>query len=236
MKPEVICHIMSSVDGRLIPSRWTLPFGGTDPVRLFKAYAAVGDSLETDAWMFGKTTVREVFPYKFMPKSAGHPDVGKIHIGNCDSSRLFITVDPDADIYYTSGRLRGDNIVTILGNNVTDDYLAMLEEKGISYMILADPFALDEALSLLYEEFGVRKISLQGGGIINGAMLASGLISELSLVIYPGIDGLATAPSIFEYLGSADELPASGQSLELVSSRSLDNGIVWLRYRFHKKG
>ena len=184
--------------------------------------------------MFGKATAREAFPYKFVPKTTVHPKVGKIHIGNRDSARLFITVDPDADIFYTSDRLRGDNIVTILGVNATDDYLTMLEEKGISYIVLEDPTALNEALSVLYDRFGVRKISLQGGGIINGAMLAAGLINELSLVIYPGVDGLTTAPSIFEYLGASDERPASDQSLELVSARTLDHGIVWLRYRFHK--
>jgi putative 5-amino-6-(5-phosphoribosylamino)uracil reductase len=234
MKPEIICHIMSSVDGRLLPSRWTLPFDGTDPSKLFKEYAALGKSLETDAWMFGKTTAREAFPYKFMPKTASHPKAGKIHIGNRNSARLFITVDPDADIFYTSDRLRGDNIVTILGINATDDYLTFLEEKGISYIVLADPTALAEGMDILYERFNVRKISLQGGGVINGAMLAAGLIDELSLVIYPGIDGLAAAPSIFEYLGAADERPASGQSLELISVRTFDKVIVWLRYRFHK--
>lgn len=78
-------------------------------------------------------------------------------------------------------------------------------------------------------------ISLQGGGIINGAMLAAGLISGLSLVIYPGIDGQASAPSIFEYIGAADERPAAGQSLELLSSETASNGIVWVRYRFHRK-
>lgn len=236
MKPEVICHIMSSVDGRLLPSRWTLPFGGTTPSELFKEYAALGKCLETDAWMFGKATASEAFPYKFMPKTTDHPEAGKIHVGKRDSARLFITVDPDADIFYTSDRLRGDNIVTIIGTNATDDYLTMLEEKGISYIVLEDPTVLDEALTVLYDKFGVRKISLQGGGIINGAMLAAGLISELSLVIYPGIDGLSTSPSIFEYLGASDDHPASGQSLELISSRTFDNGIVWLRYRFHRDG
>lgn len=124
--------------------------------------------------------------------------------------------------------------MTIIGTNATNDYLALLEEKGISYIVLADPTALDEALSVLYDEFGVRKISLQAGGIINGAMLAAGLIDELSLVIYPGIDGLSSAPSIFEYLGATDEQPGAAQSLELISSRTFDTGIVWLRYRFIK--
>lgn len=235
MKPEIICHIMSSVDGRVLPSRWTPSFDGTEPGKLFAEYAAIGRQLDTDAWMFGKATTREVFPDQFMPKSDSHPLPGTVHVGHRDSERLFITVDPDADIFYTSDRLRGDNIMTVLGTNATDDYLDMLEKKGISYIVLADATALGEAMEILSEKFGVKRISLQGGGIIDGAMLAAGLLDELSLVIYPGIDGLMTAPSIFEYLGASDEYPAAGQSLELLSSETRSYGIVWLRYRFHRK-
>lgn len=234
MRPYIICHIMSSVDGRLLPSRWTPPFDGTNPAKLFAEYAAIGRQLETDAWMFGKATAREAFPYRFVPKSDRHPSAGTVHIGNRESSRLFITADPDADIFYTSDRLRGDNIVTILGTNATVDYLQMLEGQGISYIVLPEATALREAMDILYDKFGVRRISLQGGGIIDGAMLAAGLLDELSLVIYPGIDGLSSAPSIFEYLGNADEQPAEGQSLELLSAEQRPHGIVRLRYRFHK--
>lgn len=233
MKPEVICHIMSSVDGRLLPVRWTPPFDGTNPTILFKEYAAIGQQLETDAWMFGKTTTREFFPYKFTPKGTVHAKPGKNHIGNRFSSRLFITIDPDADIFYTSDTLRGDNIVTVIGTNATDDYLAMLEEKGISYIVISEPTELNEAMEILHDKFGIRRISLQGGGIINGAMLAEGLIDELSLVIYPGIDGLSSAPSIFEYLGTPDSIPASGMALELFHVEKREHGIIWLRYRFH---
>lgn len=35
MRPIIICHIMGSVDGRLLPSRWTSPFDGTEAGKLF---------------------------------------------------------------------------------------------------------------------------------------------------------------------------------------------------------
>ena len=225
---------MSSVDGRLLPGRWTTPFDGTNPSELFKEYAAIGKSLDTDAWMFGKATTREAFPYKFMPKGEPVGESGKLFVGNRTSSRLFITIDPDADIFFTSDRLRGDNILTVLGKNATTDYLAALEDKGVSYLVVDDVCNLSEVLALVGRYFNVESISLQGGGIIDGAMLAQGLIDELSLVIYPGIDGLTTAPSIFEYLGHSDELPADGQALELLSVEQMPHGIVWLRYKFHK--
>ena len=68
MIPKIICHIMSSVDGRLLPDRWTQPYDGTSSSVLFKVYAEIGKTLGTDAWMFGKATTKEVFPYKFRPK------------------------------------------------------------------------------------------------------------------------------------------------------------------------
>ena len=39
MIPKIICHIMSSVDGRLLPGRWTQPYDGTSSSVLFKDYA-----------------------------------------------------------------------------------------------------------------------------------------------------------------------------------------------------
>lgn len=224
---------MSSVDGRLLPSRWTAPFG-CSMSDCVKEYAAIGKELGTDAWMFGKATAREAFPYKFMPKSNEPAQAGKVYVGKRDSKRIFITIDPDADIFYTDNKLRGDNILVVLGTNATTDYLGMLEEKGISYIVLSDSTNLREAMEIIHDRFGINKISLQGGGIIDGAMLAAGLIDELSLVMYPGIDGLTTAPSIFEYLGASDEFPAAGQSLELLSADVRYHGVVWLRYKFHK--
>lgn len=225
---------MSSVDGRLLPSRWSLPYGDTSQQALFRDYALLGERFDTDAWMFGKATVREFFPEKFMSHDTRHAIPDTIFIGDRYSRRLFITVDYDADIMYDSSTLRGDNIVTILKHNATVDYLDMLENKGISYIVINRDAGLRDAMEVLYREFGIRSISLQGGGIINGAMLADRLIDELSLVMYPGIDGLTTSPSIFEYLGASDECPASGQSLELSSVERLDSGIVWIRYLFHR--
>lgn len=234
MKPEVICHIMGSVDGRLLPQRWSAPFGDAAPGELFSDYAAIGRELSADAWMFGKATTCEMFPERYVAESARPTQSGRVHKGHRDSRRLFITVDPEADILYTSDRLRGDNILTVLGTNASADYLSFLEKTGISYIVLDDPTDLAAAMTVFAEDFGIKRISLQGGGIINGAMLASGLLDELSLVIYPGIDGNSAAPSIFEFIGSEDDRPASGQTLELISSDVRKHGIVWLRYKIHR--
>lgn len=224
---------MGSVDGRLLPGRWTPPFDETPVSELFKEYGVAGAELDTDAWMFGKATTAEFFPERFQ---AGNPEpatAGELFKAARHSKRLFITIDPDADIRYSASTLRGDDILAVVSTKASVEYLAALAEKGISFYVAPDITDLRHIMTVVCEEFGVRRISLQGGGIINGAMLAAGLLDELSLVVYPGIDGLASAPSIFEYTGADGERPESGQSLEFVNADVRAHGIVWLRYRFH---
>lgn len=224
---------MGSVDGRLLPGRWTAPFDGTPAPALFRIYADLSRELATDAWMFGKSTTAEAFPQRYIPDGSRHAHTGDFYAAPRRSERLFITIDPDADILYDSGTFRGDDMLVILGPGATTGYLDRLRELGISYVVASDPTALRDVMETVYDRFGVRVVSLQGGGVIDGAMLGAGLLDELSLVVYPGIDGLTTAPSIFEYLGASDERPAAGQSLELLAVRQCDYGVIWLRYRFH---
>lgn len=227
---------MGSVDGRLLTDRWTEPFNGKSKAELTAVYAAVGRRLNTDAWMFGKNTLREgFFPGKFHTQDTTPPARPVPYVAGRTSPRLFVVADPEADILYESSAVRGDSIVTILPETAPAFYLEYLQRKGISYLFAGTKGDnLHAAMQTLSETFGVESLSLQGGGIIDGAFLQAGLIDELSLVVYPGIDGAASSPSIFEYIGKG-QAPARGQSLELLSAETLQDGVVWLRYKFHKE-
>ena len=235
MNPKIICHIMSSVDGRLLTERWTEPFNGKSKGELMGVYAAIGRKLNADAWMFGKNTLQEgYFPKKFHTSDKtplAHPIP---YLAHKTSSRLFVVIDPDADILYESSAVRGDRIVTVLPETAPAAYLEYLQQRDISYLFAGVKCdELNAAMKALAETFGVETLSLQGGGIIDGAFLQAGLIDELSLVVYPGIDGSASSPSIFEYIGR-EQAPARGLSLELLSAETVQDGVVWSRYKFHK--
>ena len=64
--------------------------------------------------------------------------------------------------------------------------------------------------------------------------MQAGLIDELSLVVYPGIDGTAGSTSIFQCTGKGKAIQE--QSLELISAKTMEDGLVWLRYKFHVAG
>lgn len=225
---------MGSVDGRLLTDRWTEPFDGKSKGELMGIYAAIGRRLNTDAWMFGKNTLCEgCFPQKFPAADPTPPAGPEPFVARRSSDRLFVVADPEADILFERSTVRGDSIVTILPETAPAAYLQHLRDQGVSYLFAGhDGKDLRSAMQTLAEAFGVERLSLQGGGIIDGAFLEAGLIDELSLVVYPGIDGSADSTSIFHYVGRGN--PAQGQRLELLSAETMDDGVVWLRYKFHR--
>jgi riboflavin biosynthesis pyrimidine reductase len=72
---------------------------------------------------------------------------------------------------------------------------------------------------------------VNGGGITNGAFLRAGLIDEISLAIFPAIDGTKGAPSVFESGEGETGVAAALRSMTLASNEVLECGAVWLRYR-----
>lgn len=115
---------------------------------------------------------------------------------------------------------------------MADAYLRELREDGVSYLFAGpDGRNLQLALGTLGRDFGLETLLLEGGGRINGAFLKAGLIDEISVLVYPGIDGLAGVSSIFEHQGPVDDHPAAGRSLRHLSTETLDGGTVWLRYK-----
>lgn len=241
MKPKVICHIMASVDGHIQVERWTAPADDVAKVDLMKTYSDIGKTLYTDAWTFGKNTVRDIFPDKtsIFPTREKNmkkdTPVGKpgVFVSERKSERLFISFDPEADIIYTASQLRGCDIVVVLDmHSATPRYLTHLSKMGISYVVVENIMELGDVLETLNKEYGIKSLSLQGGGLLNGAMLNKGLIDELSLVVYPGLDCNKSSVSIFD--NTVDALV--GQlCLNLLSVQQKENGVVWLRYKIVNK-
>lgn len=52
----------------------------------------------------------------------------------------------------------------------------------------------------------------------------------VSLLVCPFVDGAPGAPCLFDAAREEEELRASVQRIELMSSEALDGGAVWLRY------
>ena len=74
-------------------------------------------------------------------------------------------------------------LLVILSEQAPQEYLAYLDGRHISWIVCGkDEVDLRRAVELLYSEFGVRRMTVAGGGTINGAFLDAGLLDEMSIL------------------------------------------------------
>jgi len=153
------------------------------------------------------------------------------HIGNRMDRSLAIAIDPSGRVHYGADNIGGDHVVAVLGEQVSDTYLAELREDGVSYLFAGERGDdLASALKQLASLFGAKMLLLEGGGIINGAFLRHHMIDEFSTLIHPAVDGVAGSPCIIDYHGSDGQRPGAGRALRLISCETLEGGMVWLRH------
>lgn len=235
MRPFIICHMMVSVDGKIIEDHWTPPFDGTDEDTATASYYDLRDGFDWDAEMLGRITVhRHHAPQEFVDLNSQPVVNPQPFIGKRETKHLCVVVDPHGRIKYDSDRICDENIVAVIGTQVSQAYLEHLEAYKISYVFAGkDGHDLGTAMESLGELFGLKTIVLEGGGIINGAFLAQGLIDELSVLVYPGVDGRKGVSSLFDGAENNGKLPAEGQTLELLEAKNVGYGVVALRYKIH---
>jgi riboflavin biosynthesis pyrimidine reductase len=236
MKPHVICHMVSSVDGRTLNSRWR-PDG-----KLASAlFERLHDELGGDAWLIGRVTGQEfakgkpypavtdqIFPREnwFTRRDAKVSDV----------KAFGVALDCNGKIAWGRSDIGGDPIVAVLSRQVSDAHLAGLRNEGVSYIFAGDTeLDLSLVLDILNRELGVKRLLLEGGGGANGAFLRAGLVDELSLVLCPAVDGAKGAPSVFDSAEPLTGPTAPVEAMTLESSNVLDGGAVWLRYRLRNR-
>jgi 5-amino-6-(5-phosphoribosylamino)uracil reductase len=231
MRPKIICHMVSSIDGRLLVDRWTPPATGIDRDALRGHYDEVAARFNAQGWLVGRKSMEPFAKGAARASKIVASNLRETYIADRKGRDLAVSVDPHGKLHYGQDHAGGDHIVAVIGEHVSDQYLAELREDGVSYLFAGSKGEdLPRAMNTLGDAFGVETLLLEGGGLINGAFLNARLIDEISLLVYPGIDGLAGVPSIFEFVGGADDKPAAGRSLRHLATETLEGGMVWLRY------
>ena len=227
MRPHVTCHMITSLDGGLHPSRWTSSPDG-DRAGWSATYEAMHKTFDADGWLVGRVTMAE------MSKAGPHPPEGhfdvdrSLHIANPDAKSFAIAVDQHGKLHFNSGDFDGDHVIVLLGKDVSDLHLAELVADRVSY-IVSDNQEMDLAslLEILGREFSIRRLLLEGGAGVNGSFFAAGLVDELSLLVAPVIDARKGSDRFIEY---GNDGLAGKCELSLLSCDRLDDGLLHLKY------
>jgi riboflavin biosynthesis pyrimidine reductase len=231
MKPYVICHMNSSVDGRILGSRWRPAEN-----RMAGLFERLHEELGGGSWLIGRVTGSEYAKADSYPDRTGQTYPRESWFVRRDAAApgiaWGIALDAQGKIAWGRSDIGGDPIVAVLTERVSDAHLAGLRQDGVSYIFAGEQeLDLGLALDILNRELGIERLLLEGGGGSNGSFLRAGLIDEISVAICPAVDGAKGAPSIFDSSDKDAGVAAPIHSMTLASCEVLEGGAVWLRYR-----
>ncbi len=226
MKPHVICHMMSSIDGHAITDGWDRAF----KKKADQTYEKLAEKFEFDAWICGRVTMQEIAHGDFYPKGLAKSSVPRTHhFANRNAKTYAVAIDRDGKVAWKSNEALGSHVVAVVAESVADDYLAHLQSIGASYIFGGKTdIDLSRVVAILAEELGAKRLIVEGGPHVSGSFVAAGLVDEVSVLILPLVDGRGDHPASFEI---AKETWSAPTYLTLASAEMQDGGGVWLRYR-----
>ncbi len=214
--------MVESIDGRI-------DCGMVDKISGDEYYTVL-DSLGCSASVEGRVTMEHYYalPDKFVAREDA--PLGKKEVFKAvDNNNFHICPDTHGTLQWESGTLDdGRPLLILASENAPADYFSYLRQKGISYIATGkDRIDLADATDTLGREFGVKRLAVLGGGLINGGFLEAGLIDEVSLLLAPGIDGRGGWRAMFDGIADQSKQPTA---LKLISVEQLDNDVLGIRY------
>lgn len=221
MRPYIICHMVASIDGRISCSM-------VDKISGEEYYTTL-DRLQCPSSLEGRVTMAHYTALEEPFVATDPRPVGTATWFKATEAEGYkIAVDTRGTLRWPADLGEREAFLVITSESAPAEYLDTLRRQGISYVAVgADSIDLPRAMELLHDEFGVERMSVLGGGHINGGFLEAGLIDEVSLLLAPGIDGRDGMTALFDGIEDEQRLPTH---LTLREVDRLDNDVLWLRY------
>lgn len=221
MKPRVILHNAVSADGRVdwFPA----------DIGLFYELAA---TWREDVTLAGSATILAAGGGAEAPAERE----GEAPAGEEDRRPLLAVVDSRGQVkgwrtLLASGYWRSG--IALCSAATPAEHLAWLDAHGVRRIASgAERVDLAAALEELAARFGVKTVRVDSGGNLNGELLRLGLVDEISLLVHPYLVGGTGPASMYRAADLVHEVGVL--RLELLHSRRMKQGIVWLRYAVRK--
>lgn len=227
-RPHVICHMTMSIDGKVTGDFLFKP----ECESATESYYQINRDYHADAFACGRVTMEESFTHGYQPDLSGFADVviqREDYIADKNAGFFAVAFDRHGRLGWQTAKITDDDpgydnahIIEVLCEDASDVYLAYLQSIGVSYIFAGkEELNLSLALDKLYRLFGIKKLLLEGGSIINGAFERENVIDELSLVVAPMIAETEGKPLFYE---------SEIQNYALTETKLLPDSAVWLHY------
>lgn len=228
MRPYVISHMTTSIDGKVTGSF----LGKEECIPVTEEYYRLNREIPAEAFACGRVTMEGSFTGGWYPDLSEFVNIKmnrEDFIAEQDASRYAVAFDRKGRLGWKMSKIEDEDpgygethIVEVLCEDVDDAYLAYLQSIGVSYIFAGkSEMNLELALAKLQSNFCINTLLLEGGSEINGAFERAGLIDELSLV----------QASI---IADADSKPLFEQSslggYMLKEAKIVSDNVLYLRY------
>lgn len=225
--PYVICHMVTSIDGKVTGDFLYSEKG----IEVSETYYEINRQLKGDAFACGRVTMESIFTNEFKPDLFAFADVDIPHGDFVAMKHNYYAVsfDTNGKVGWTDSKIHDEDegyndchIIEVLSENTPKEMLAYYRSIGVSYIFAgAESIDIKMALGKLYSLFGIKKLLLEGGSIINGAFLRTGAVDELSLV---------TAPIIADKNDKPLFMDSDMCEFRFKSVKPMQGNCVWVRY------
>lgn len=227
-RPYVICHMVTSIDGKVTGDFLTTPACEA----ACAVYYDINRRLPADGFICGRVTMEGSFTGGWYPDLTRYAPVEKQDFVPASLSGRYAVafdthgrlgwrsnriVDPDGDPGYDGAR-----IIEVLSEAVDGRYLGYLTAMEIPYVFAGkDAIDVPTALEKLNTCFGAQTLLLEGGSILNGAFARADAVDELSLVVAPVTAAAGDKPLFMEGVPAAFTLERAEET----------DGVVVLHYK-----
>ena len=230
IKPYIICHMVTSIDGKVTGDFLSRPESekATDVYyELNREYNKNGAS----GFICGRVTMESSFTGGWYPDLTKYEPINNKDDFIPDNLTGFYAVsfDPKGKLGWKSNKIIDDDpgygdaqIIEVLIEQVDGRYLAYLRSMEISY-IFAGETEIDVKIALekLKTFMGISSILLEGGSIVNGYFQRASVIDELSIVVAPIVADVDDKPLFMN---------STASSFELKKVKQCDD-VVWMNYK-----
>jgi 2,5-diamino-6-(ribosylamino)-4(3H)-pyrimidinone 5'-phosphate reductase len=219
MLPRIIIHNAVSVDGRL-------DWFKADVERFYELISAWNE----DATLAGSETLLQAYKDQNISEDETFSEAQVI---DKDDARPILFVPDSRGRIKLWNQLKKEEywkgVVALISHSTPGSYITYLENHHVDYIIAGnDHVDFREALEQACDKYGITMMRVDSGGTLNGVLLRSGLVDEVSILVHPYLVGGTTPSSFFK----AEDLDTVNGviSLKYKSVQKVEGDLLWVKY------
>ena len=229
IKPYIICHMVTSIDGKVTGEFLSRPEceKATDIYyELNREYNKNG----ANGFICGRVTMESSFTGGWYPDSTKYEPIDNKNdfIPENLSGFYAVSFDPKGKLGWENSKIIDEDpgygdaqIIEVLTEQADGRYLAYLQSMKIPYIFAGEnEIDVKIALEKLKTLMGINSILLEGGSIVNGYFQRADVIDELSLVVAPIVADAEDKPLFMD---------STLSEFKLKEIKQYDD-VVWMNY------